>query len=104
MKSVNPRFVLRQWLLEEVIKKVEEDSKTGKQVLAKVFQVRLFFISRINKSDHHGDKMATNPFENWGAEEDTGPGEELTQEEKEERRFCGLGEKKLLGFQCSCSS
>ena len=105
MKSVNPRFVLRQWLLEEVIKNVEGDSKTGKQVLAKVLQVLLFFASKTSlMSDHNGDKMATNPFENWGAEEDGRPEEELTKEEQEERRFCGLGEKKLLGFQCSCSS
>lgn len=39
MKSVNPRFVLRQWLLEEVIGKVERDSESGKRVLAKVMQV-----------------------------------------------------------------
>lgn len=39
MKSVNPRFVLRQWLLEEVIEKVEKDSQSGKRVLAKVMHV-----------------------------------------------------------------
>lgn len=41
MKNVNPRFVLRQWLLEEVIKKVERDSDSGKRVLAKVMQVSI---------------------------------------------------------------
>ena len=39
MKNVNPRFVLRQWLLEEVIGKVERDSDSGKRVLAKVMHV-----------------------------------------------------------------
>jgi serine/tyrosine/threonine adenylyltransferase len=39
MKNVNPRFVLRQWLLEEVIGKVERDSDSGKKVLAKVMHV-----------------------------------------------------------------
>ena len=48
--------------------------------------------------------MACNPFEPWGAEMDVRPEEDLNAEEKEERRYCGLGEKKMLGFQCSCSS
>jgi uncharacterized protein YdiU (UPF0061 family) len=39
MKAANPRFVLRQWLLEDVIKRVERDSDTGKRVLAKVLHV-----------------------------------------------------------------
>ncbi len=39
-KGANPRFVLRQWLLEEVIKKVETDADSGKRVLAKVLKVR----------------------------------------------------------------
>jgi uncharacterized protein YdiU (UPF0061 family) len=39
MKNVNPRFVLRQWLLEEVIGKVERDYDGGKRVLAKVMHV-----------------------------------------------------------------
>ncbi|KAF8656791.1 hypothetical protein AX16_002343 [Volvariella volvacea WC 439] len=85
-KKANPRFVLRQWLLEEVIAKVERDSDSGKRVLAKVMH------------------MACNPFEPWGAEGDDRPEEALTAEEKEERRYCGMGEKKMLGFQCSCSS
>jgi uncharacterized protein YdiU (UPF0061 family) len=42
VKAANPRFVLRQWLLEEVIKKVETDPTTGKRVLAKVLEVRVF--------------------------------------------------------------
>ncbi|KAG8969869.1 hypothetical protein FRC03_000115 [Tulasnella sp. 419] len=114
-KLHNPRFVLRQWVLEEVIanlaaeaqqKKAETEeygassstpsaglvqspirpssSKDGKKLLLKVLD------------------MATRPFEPWGAEgkDDCA----LTEEEMEERRLCGLGESKLLGFQCSCSS
>jgi uncharacterized protein YdiU (UPF0061 family) len=42
MKNVNPRFVLRQWLLEEVIGKVERDSDSGKRVLAKVMHVSCY--------------------------------------------------------------
>jgi uncharacterized protein YdiU (UPF0061 family) len=40
MNGVNPRFVLRQWVLEEVIAKVEKDSVSGKRILAKVLKVR----------------------------------------------------------------
>jgi uncharacterized protein YdiU (UPF0061 family) len=40
-KAANPRFVLRQWALEEVIKKVEEDAESGKKILGKVLQVRI---------------------------------------------------------------
>lgn len=48
--------------------------------------------------------MACEPFERWGAEGDERPDEALDKEEREERRFCGMGEQKMLGFQCSCSS
>ena len=43
MKDANPRFVLRQWLLEEVIGRVERDAKKGKRVLAKVMHVGFTF-------------------------------------------------------------
>jgi len=72
--------------LEEVIKKVESDPQIGKRVLAKVLH------------------MACNPFDPWGAEDDERPLEDLDKEEKEELRYCSLGAKKMLGFQCSCSS
>ncbi|OCH95411.1 UPF0061-domain-containing protein [Obba rivulosa] len=85
-RAANPRFVLRQWLLEEVIKKVEEDAQSGKRVLRKVLQ------------------MACNPYEPWGAEDDEGDESSLDAEIREERRYCSLGEKQMLGFQCSCSS
>lgn len=48
--------------------------------------------------------MAANPYQAWGAEGDSRPESELTEEEREERRFCSLGSQGLLGFQCSCSS
>ncbi|TFK45387.1 UPF0061-domain-containing protein [Heliocybe sulcata] len=85
-RRANPRFVLRQWVLEDVIKKVERDADSGKRILAKVLQ------------------MACNPFDNWGAEGDERPEEELDDETREERRYCGIGEKQMIGFQCSCSS
>jgi uncharacterized protein YdiU (UPF0061 family) len=40
MDRVNPRFVLRQWVLEEVIAKVEKDATSGRRILAKVLKVR----------------------------------------------------------------
>jgi serine/tyrosine/threonine adenylyltransferase len=40
MNGVNPRFVLRQWVLEELIAKVEKDTVSGSRVLAKVLEVR----------------------------------------------------------------
>ena len=47
--------------------------------------------------------MATNPYDPWGAE---GVDKEacVSGEVREEKRYCGLGEEKMLGFQCSCSS
>lgn len=41
-KAANPRFVLRQWVLEEVIAKLEKDPQKGKRVLAKVLHVGSF--------------------------------------------------------------
>jgi serine/tyrosine/threonine adenylyltransferase len=38
-KGANPRFVLRQWVLEEVIQKVDNDAATGKMILGKVLKV-----------------------------------------------------------------
>ena len=40
MDEANPRFVLRQWVLEEVIAKVERDATSGRRILAKVLKVR----------------------------------------------------------------
>ena len=50
-------------------------------------------------------QMAVNPFEPWGAEDEYDQDDNLLEpEQREERRYCGMGEKKMLGFQCSCSS
>jgi uncharacterized protein YdiU (UPF0061 family) len=40
MEAANPRFILRQWVLEEVIAKVEKDPISGRRVLAKILEVR----------------------------------------------------------------
>jgi uncharacterized protein YdiU (UPF0061 family) len=40
MNGVNPRFVLRQWVLEEVIAIVEKDAVSGRRILAKALKVR----------------------------------------------------------------
>ena len=106
MLHANPRFVLRQWLLEEIIKRVQDDTATGKRALAKVHEVCSQFYSLLSLYQFRVRllQMATNPYDRWGAEGDERPVGELTEEEREERRFCGLGAQKFLGFQCSCSS
>lgn len=50
--------------------------------------------------------MACNPYESWGDEDEEYDidGENGDEEMKQERRVCGVGEKAMLGFQCSCSS
>ena len=47
--------------------------------------------------------MSCNPFDTWGAE-DHEDESALDAEQKEERRYCGIGDMNLLGYQCSCSS
>ncbi|KAH9919349.1 hypothetical protein B0H21DRAFT_702205 [Amylocystis lapponica] len=84
--AANPRFVLRQWVLEEVIQKMEQDIDSGKRIMRKVLQ------------------MACSPFEPWGAEGQDVDESMLDAEIKEERRYCSMGETRFLGFQCSCSS
>jgi len=79
MKAVNPRFILRQRVLDEVIKICEnEPLGRGRSVLNKVLE------------------MCTHPYRPWGGEGRSW--EELTVEEREERRFCGLGDKAMFGF------
>ena len=54
MDGANPRFVLRQWVLEEVIAKVEKDALGGRRLLAKVLEVRVLGHSaavRVMQSD-----------------------------------------------------
>jgi serine/tyrosine/threonine adenylyltransferase len=78
MKKVNPKFVLRQWILEEVIAKTKSEKGVGvedKEMLDMVL------------------KMVLEPFkEEWGFDKG------------EEERLCGDVPKIERGFQCSCSS
>ena len=53
MRRANPRFVLRQWVLEEIIKRVEEDPDSGKRALAKVHEVGPFTHIRNNLIDFY---------------------------------------------------
>ncbi|ORY26317.1 hypothetical protein BCR39DRAFT_258354 [Naematelia encephala] len=82
MDRVNPRFVLRQWVLEETISELEDQGvdgiQQGRKVLSKILD------------------MSTRPFYPWGQ----GEGEQDGQD----ARLCGLGKREMLGFQCSCSS
>jgi uncharacterized protein YdiU (UPF0061 family) len=109
-RLANPRFVLRQWVLEEVIAKVEADARNGRHVLAKVMQVSFRCTSvlwhRNSRSPFffYKTQMACNPYDPWGGEDDERTDNELDAEAREERRLCGIGDTKMLGFQCSCSS
>ena len=102
-QRANPRFVLRQWVLEEVIKKLENDAESGKRVLGKVLHVCVSLLFTCLLYLILLPQMACNPFEPWGHEGEKSE-EGLSAEEKEERRLCGVGAKSMLGFQCSCSS
>lgn len=86
----NPRFVLRQWVLEEVIAKATDGGEEGKRHLNKVLD------------------MARRPFESYGEGADgfDDQGKAACQDEqvKEWQRLCGVGPEAMLGFQCSCSS
>ena len=78
MNKVNPKFVLRQWILEEVIKNTKSEKGVGvenKEMLEMVL------------------KMSLEPFnQEWG------------HDKGEEERLCGDVPKVDRGFQCSCSS
>ncbi|GAA5825179.1 hypothetical protein JCM11251_006131 [Rhodosporidiobolus azoricus] len=90
MDAVNPRFTLRQWVLEETIRKVDKEGPAGVEQLDRVLD------------------MSLNPYEAYG-EPEIGKGETdvgvcPTKEEQERQRLCSTGPKDMLGFQCSCSS
>lgn len=93
MNRINPRFCLRQWVLEETIRKCDREPEGhggGIEQLERVLD------------------MSLRPFETYG-EPDVAAGETEggacpTKEEQERQRLCGLGSEELLGFQCSCSS
>jgi len=78
MKAVNPKFIPRSWVLDELIERVEK--KGEREVLDRVMH------------------MALNPFE----EEYNGTGGEEGKEEYE--RFCGDVPRYQRAMQCSCSS
>lgn len=78
MKAVNPKFIPRSWVLDELIERVEK--KGEREVLDRVMH------------------MALNPFE----EEYKGEGGEQGREEYE--RFCGDVPRYQRAMQCSCSS
>lgn len=86
MNLVNPRFTLRQWVLEETIAKLDNQKGSTEQLLRVL-------------------RMVGAPYESYGELE---VGKEecelLDQEAMEEKRLCDIGAKELLGFQCSCSS
>jgi uncharacterized protein YdiU (UPF0061 family) len=74
MRKVNPKFVARGWVLDELIKKVQDEG--DKETLARAM------------------KMALNPFEeHWDPEF-----------REEEERWCGDVPRAGRGIMCSCSS
>lgn len=76
MKAVNPNFVARGWVLDELIRKVEVGE--DKDVLRRVM------------------RMVADPFrDNWGTSE---------LEREEESRWCGDVPRAGRGIMCSCSS
>jgi serine/tyrosine/threonine adenylyltransferase len=78
MRSVNPKFVLRQWVLEEVIKDTQSERGVGVRDRGTLEMVL---------------RMCLEPFaQEWGGDR------------AEEERFCGDVPKIERGFQCSCSS
>jgi uncharacterized protein YdiU (UPF0061 family) len=79
MKAVNPKFIPRSWVLDELIERVEK--KGEREVLERVMH------------------MALHPFE----EEYQGPGEDGGGKEEYER-FCGDVPRYQRAMQCSCSS
>ncbi|BEJ16378.1 hypothetical protein CspHIS471_0509830 [Cutaneotrichosporon sp. HIS471] len=91
MRKVNPRFILRQWVLEEVISTMDSalkdaDVPTARRALALVLDI------------------ASNPFESYGEREDGSIRDDLDDATADRARLCGLGPRSMLGFQCSCSS
>ncbi|TDZ23360.1 UPF0061 protein [Colletotrichum orbiculare MAFF 240422] len=83
MKAVNPNFVPRGWVLDEIIKRVEKDDE--RDVLRRVMH------------------MALNPFaDSWdGAEFES---KTYKGDKEEEDRWVGDVPKQKRAIQCSCSS
>ena len=84
MKSVNPNFVPRGWILDEIIKRVEKGGE--RDVLKRAMH------------------MALDPFqEKWTGVADES-GAEYQGDEEEETRWVGDVPTMGRGMQCSCSS
>ncbi|KAI4175538.1 MAG: hypothetical protein LQ346_008059 [Caloplaca aetnensis] len=74
MKKVNPKFIPRSWILDELIQRVEHDKE--REVIGQVME------------------MALNPFnDEWE-----------TGDREQEERFCGDVPRKNRQMMCSCSS
>ncbi|KAI1084087.1 UPF0061-domain-containing protein [Whalleya microplaca] len=83
MKAVNPNFIPRSWILDEVIKRVEKDGE--RDVLDRVMH------------------MALHPFEDgWAGR--TFDGVEYQGDKDEETRWTSDVPKTGRALQCSCSS
>ncbi|KAG5917722.1 hypothetical protein E4U61_002458 [Claviceps capensis] len=83
MKRVNPNFVPRGWILDEVIRRVEKEGE--RDVLNRVMH------------------MALNPFEE-GWDGKTFDGEVYKGDADEEQRWVGDVPRQGRAMQCSCSS
>ncbi|KAK3320939.1 hypothetical protein B0T19DRAFT_431023 [Cercophora scortea] len=87
MKSVNPNFVPRGWILDEVIRRVEKGGE--REVLKRVMH------------------LALHPFEDsWAGRtfEEDGEGEVYVGDREEEERWTGDVPRAGRALQCSCSS
>ncbi|KAK8038709.1 hypothetical protein PG993_007120 [Apiospora rasikravindrae] len=83
MKQVNPNFVPRGWILDEIIRRVEKGGE--REVLDRVMQ------------------MALHPFEeSWAGR--TLDGAEYQGDKEEETRWVGDVPRAERALQCSCSS
>lgn len=83
MKRVNPNFIPRGWILDEVIQRVEKGGE--RDVLRRIMH------------------MALNPFEDeWTGK--TFNGVEYTGDAQEEQRWVSDPPKTERAMQCSCSS
>ncbi|RSM09957.1 hypothetical protein CDV31_007474 [Fusarium ambrosium] len=83
MKKVNPNFVPRGWILDEVIKRVEKDGE--RDALDRIIQ------------------MALHPFEDaWDGQ--TFDGQTFKGDKDEEARWIADPPKTERAIQCSCSS
>ncbi|KAK4228366.1 hypothetical protein QBC38DRAFT_475091 [Podospora fimiseda] len=84
MKSVNPSFIPRGWILDELIRRVEKDGE--RDVLKRAIH------------------LATHPFEeSWAGKEFEG-GIQYKGDEAEEKRWTGDVPRSERALQCSCSS